>query len=274
MPKKELQKKDRLLRVDLNADLGEQSNGNDEALLALVSSANIACGWHAGSALMMQQCVTWAVAHDVAIGAHPSFPDRDHFGRTEMQLPLQEIYSGVQYQIGALAAIASAQGARLVHVKPHGALYNMAARDGCLADTIVAAIRDVDPSLALFGLAGSELIAAAHRAGLTAVEEVFADRGYNPDGSLVTRGALGDLIDDEDQALAQTMHMVRDGKVRAIDGSWVSVTADTVCLHGDSAHALAFAKRIRTHLEQQGIIIAAKHAGELPKDRYALFPLL
>jgi 5-oxoprolinase (ATP-hydrolysing) subunit A len=260
-------------QVDLNADLGEQSDGSagdDQALLALVSSANIACGWHAGSALMMQQCVQWAVAQGVAIGAHPSFPDRDNFGRTEMQLPANEIYSGVQYQIGALAAIAGAHGAHLAHVKPHGALYNMAARDATLADTIVAAIRDVDPALALFGLAGSELIAAAHRAGLPAVEEVFADRGYMADGSLVKRGTQGALIEDEEQALAQTMHMVREGKVHAIDGSWTVVRADTVCLHGDGAHALAFARRIHAELTQQGIAIRAPHM--VGSD--TLFPLL
>ena len=270
MPKKETHKKSPLLSVDLNADLGEQSDGSDEALLALVSSANIACGWHAGSALMMQQCVAWAVDQGVAIGAHPSFPDRDNFGRTEMQLPPNEIYSGVQYQIGALAAIAAANGAQLAHVKPHGALYNMAARDAALADTIVAAIYDIDPTLTLFGLAGSELISAAQRGGLTAIEEVFADRGYNPDGSLVKRGTPGALIEDEEQALAQTMHMIREGKVHAIDGSWVPLKADTVCLHGDGAHALAFARRIHAELNQQGIAIRAPQM----TDSDALFPLL
>lgn len=251
-------------RVDLNADLGERSDGADAALLALVSSANIACGWHAGGATMMQQCVAWALARGVAIGAHPSFPDRDNFGRTEMRLPAQDIHSGVLYQIGALAAIAAARGARLAHVKPHGALYNMAARDAALADTIVAAVRAFDPALAVFGLAGSELVAAARRAGLRAVEEVFADRGYQADGSLVPRGRPGALIGDEERALAQTLHMVRDGKVRAVDGSWVAVTAHTVCLHGDGAHALAFARRIRARLDREGVAIVASHAGPPP----------
>ena len=263
------------LTIDLNADLGE-GGASDEALLALISSANIACGWHAGSALLMQQSVAWAIQHDVAIGAHPSFPDRDNFGRTEMQLPAQEIYSGMLYQIGALAAIAKAQGARLTHVKPHGALYNQAARDATLADVIVAAVRDFDPSLALFGLANSELTAAATRAGLTAVEEVFADRGYNADGSLVKRGTPGAMIEDEERALAQTMSMVRDSKVQAIDGSWVPLTAHTVCLHGDGAHALAFAQRIRAHLQQEGITVAARVGPDTPSvaDRFSLFPLL
>lgn len=263
------------LSVDLNADLGE-GGANDQALLALISSANIACGWHAGRAGLMQQTVAWAIQYGVAIGAHPSFPDPDNFGRTEMHLPAQEIYSGILYQIGALAAIAEAQGARLRHVKPHGALYNQAARDPTLADAVVAAVRDFDPALALFGLANSALIAAAKRAGLTAIEEVFADRGYNPDGSLVKRGSTGDLIEDEEKALAQTISMVRDSRVLAIDGSWVPLTANTVCLHGDGAHALAFAQRIRAYLAQEGISVSAHHASAAVSstDRYSLFPLL
>lgn len=262
------------LIVDLNADLGE-GGASDQALLALISSANIACGWHAGRAVLMQQTVRWAIQYGVAIGAHPSFPDPDNFGRTEMHLPAQEIYSGMLYQIGALAAIAEAQGARLVHVKPHGALYNQAARDPTLADAIVAAVRDFDPALALFGLANSALIVAATRAGLTAVEEVFADRGYNADGSLVKRGTPGDMIEDEEKALAQTISMVREGKVQAIDGSWVPLKADTVCLHGDGTHALAFAQRIRSYLSQAGITVSARHAtASSGPDRHSLFPLL
>ncbi|QRX84842.1 5-oxoprolinase subunit PxpA [Glaciimonas sp. PAMC28666] len=263
------------LSVDLNADLGE-GGANDQALLALISSANIACGWHAGRAGLMQQTVAWAIQYGVAIGAHPSFPDPDNFGRTEMHLPAQEIYSGILYQIGALAAIAEAQGARLRHVKPHGALYNQAARDPTLADAVVAAVRDFDPALALFGLANSALIAAAKRAGLSAIEEVFADRGYSPDGSLVKRGSTGDLIEDEEKALAQTISMVRDSRVQAIDGSWVPLTANTVCLHGDGAHALAFAQRIRAYLAQEGITVSAHHASAAVSstDRYSLFPLL
>lgn len=245
------------LSVDLNADLGEQDTGVDEQLLALVSSVNIACGWHAGSPLMMKKCVSWAVERSVAIGAHPSFPDRENFGRIEMHLPVNEIYSGVQYQIGALCAIAGAQGAKVVHVKPHGALYNMAARDAELASVIVSAIHDVDPTLVLFGLAGSELIAAAKRAGLNSVEEVFADRRYSADGSLVKRGIAGALIDDEDQSLAQTLTMIKEGKVCAIDGSWIPVKAGTICLHGDGVHALAFARRIRNELMQQGVTVRA-----------------
>src|SRR5581483_9010210 len=174
---------------------------NDEALLALVSSANIACGWHAGDVNTMRQTTAWALREGVSIGAHPSFPDRENFGRTEMHLPPEEIYAGVLFQIGGLSAIVRAQGGKLAHVKAHGALYNQASRDRPLAAAIVRAVRDFDPSLVVFGLAGGELVKAARELGLQAKEEVFADRGYNADGSLVKRGTPGALIDDEAAAL-------------------------------------------------------------------------
>jgi UPF0271 protein len=244
------------MQIDLNADLGEGC-GNDEALLDLISSANIACGWHAGDAATMAQTVRWALARGVAIGAHPSYPDRENFGRTEMNRAPELVYADVLYQIGALAAIVQAQGGRLAHVKAHGALYNQAARDPVLADAIVRAVRDFDPGLTFFGLAGSTMIRAAREAGLKVKEEVFADRGYNPDGSLVKRGTPGALHEDEDVALGQTLAMVREQRVRAIDGSWVPIRAETVCLHGDGAHALAFARRIRERLGAEGIAIQA-----------------
>ncbi|CAN7579273.1 5-oxoprolinase subunit PxpA [Variovorax paradoxus] len=244
------------MQIDLNADLGEGA-GSDEALLGLVSSANIACGWHAGDAKTMRQCVRWAIAHGVAIGAHPSFPDRENFGRSTMHLPPDEIVANVLYQVGALAAIAKAEGGQLSHVKAHGQLYNQAVKEPELADALCEAVRRFDPSLRFFGLAGSGMIDAARRAGLTPVEEVFADRGYMPDGSLVPRSQPGALIEDEEQSLAQTLSLVRDRKVRAIDGSIVPVNAQTVCLHGDGAHALAFARRIRERLQQEGIAVRA-----------------
>ena len=244
------------MEIDLNADLGEGA-GSDEALLALVSSANIACGWHAGDARTMRQCVRWAIDNGVAIGAHPSFPDRENFGRSTMHLPPEEIVAGVLYQVGALAAIVKAEGGTLAHVKPHGALYNQAVKDPALADAICEAVRRFDPGLRFFGLAGSGMIDAARRAGLTPVEEVFADRGYMPDGSLVPRSQAGALIEDEDASLAQTLSLVRDHRVTAIDGSTVAVNAQTVCLHGDGAHALAFARRIRERLTAEGIAIVA-----------------
>ncbi|BEP50608.1 MULTISPECIES: 5-oxoprolinase subunit PxpA [Variovorax] len=244
------------MQIDLNADLGEGA-GSDEALLGLVSSANIACGWHAGDAKTMRQCVRWAIAHGVAIGAHPSFPDRENFGRSTMHLPPDEIVANVLYQVGALAAIAKAEGGQLSHVKAHGQLYNQAVKEPELADALCEAVRRFDPSLRFFGLAGSGMIDAARRAGLTPVEEVFADRGYMPDGSLVPRSQPGALIEDEEQSLAQTLSLVRDRKVKAIDGSIVPVNAQTVCLHGDGAHALAFARRIRERLQQEGIAVRA-----------------
>ncbi|MBB1601123.1 5-oxoprolinase subunit PxpA [Variovorax sp. UMC13] len=244
------------MQIDLNADLGEGA-GSDEELLKLVSSANIACGWHAGDAMTMRQCVRWAIDHKVAIGAHPSFPDRANFGRSAMQLPPEEIVAGVLYQIGALAAIVKAEGGTLAHVKAHGALYNQAVKEPALADALCDAVRHFDPALRFFGLAGSGMIQAAERAGLRPVEEVFADRGYMPDGSLVPRGQPGALIEDEAQSLAQTLSLVREHQVRAIDGSLVAVNAQSVCLHGDGAHALAFARRIRDALEREGIAVMA-----------------
>ncbi len=244
------------MQIDLNADLGEGCD-NDEALLGLVSSANIACGWHAGDAMTMRQCVRWAIDKGVAIGAHPSFPDRENFGRSEMNLPPEDVVAGVLYQVGALAAIVKAEGGTLAHVKPHGALYNQAVKDPVLAEAICEAVRRFDPTLRFFGLAGSGMIAAAERAGLKPVEEVFADRGYQPDGSLVPRSRPGALIEDEEQSLAQTLSLVRDHQVIAIDGSVVAVNAQTVCLHGDGAHALAFARRIRERLAADGIAVVA-----------------
>ena len=244
------------MHIDLNADLGEGA-GSDEALLGLVSSANIACGWHAGDAKTMRQCVRWAIEHGVAIGAHPSFPDRENFGRSTMHLPPDEIVSNVLYQVGALAAIVKAEGGQLAHVKAHGQLYNQAVKEPELADALCEAVRRFDPTLKFFGLAGSNMIDAARRAGLTPVEEVFADRGYMPDGSLVPRSQPGALIESEEQSLAQTLSLVRDHRVVAIDGSTVAVNAQSVCLHGDGAHALAFARRIRERLQQEGIDVRA-----------------
>ncbi|QYY31724.1 MULTISPECIES: 5-oxoprolinase subunit PxpA [Cupriavidus] len=244
------------MQIDLNADLGEGC-GNDEALLALISSANVACGWHAGDAATMLQTVKWAIEKGVAIGAHPSFPDRENFGRTEMQRDPEAVYADVLYQIGALAAMVRAQGGQLHHVKPHGALYNQAARDPALAEAIVRAVRDFDSDLIFFGLAGSKMIDVARKAGLRVKEEVFADRGYNADGSLVKRGTPGALHEDEEVALNQTLTMVREQRVRAIDGNWVPIRAETVCLHGDGDHALAFARRIRERLGAEGIAVRA-----------------
>lgn len=240
------------LHVDLNADLGEGAP-DDAALLALVSSANIACGWHAGDARLMQATVAAALARGVALGAHPSYPDREHVGRREMQLPPDAVRADLIYQIGALQALVRAQGGRLHHVKPHGALYNQAARDPLLAEAIADAVRAVDPGLAVYALAGGELLRAAERAGLRAVAEVFADRGYRADGSLVPRSEPGALVQDVDEAVARTLRMVREGVVQAVSGETVPLRADTVCLHGDGPHALAFARAIHAALAAAGV---------------------
>lgn len=242
--------------IDLNADLGE-GGANDEALLQLVSSANIACGFHAGDADSMRQSVKWALRYGVAIGAHPSFPDRDNFGRSAMALPPETVYAQVIYQLGALAALALAEGGRMVHVKPHGMLYNQSARDPQLADAIARGVKAVDPTLRLIGLADSELIRAGERHGLSVRHEVFADRNYRRDGTLVPRTEADALIEDEEQSLAHTLAMIRHGRVQTREGDWIDVRADTVCLHGDGAHALAFARRIHTRLQQMGIRISA-----------------
>ncbi|UPT56792.1 5-oxoprolinase subunit PxpA [Dickeya zeae] len=243
--------------IDLNADLGEGGQ-HDEALLQLVSSANIACGFHAGDASLMRQSVRWAIQYGVAIGAHPSFFDRENFGRTAMNVPSETVYAQVLYQIGALAAIVKAEGARLFHVKPHGMLYNQAARDPALAEAIARAVAAVDSSLCLVGLAGSELIHAGQRAGLKCRQEVFADRSYQADGSLVPRDQPSAVISSDELALAQTLEMVQRQRVRTQDGTWVSVQAETVCLHGDNAHALVFARRLRESFTQYGIQVTAR----------------
>ncbi|QGX90529.1 5-oxoprolinase subunit PxpA [Tatumella sp. TA1] len=243
-------------QIDLNADLGEGSP-HDAELLTLVTSANIACGFHAGDAITMLTSVREAIRNGVAVGAHPSFPDRDNFGRTAMSLPPTTVYVQTLYQIGALAAITQSQGAALRHVKPHGMLYNQAARDPLLADAIAQAVFDTDPSLILVGLAGSDLIRAAEHYGLATRQEVFADRGYQADGSLVPRTQSGAMIEDEDHALAQSLLMIEAGEVQAVTGERVAVRAQTLCLHGDGPHALAFARRLRQAFDEKNINVIA-----------------
>ncbi|WP_318358368.1 5-oxoprolinase subunit PxpA [Enterobacter sp.] len=244
------------MNIDLNADLGE-GFGSDAELLKLVSSANIACGFHAGDALTMHACISEALKNGVAVGAHPSFLDRENFGRTAMYLPPETIYAQMLYQIGAIAAMTQALGGKMQHVKPHGMLYNQAAKDPVLADAIARAVHDFDPELMLVGLAGSDLIRAGQHYGITTREEVFADRGYQNDGSLVPRTQPGALIADEEEALAQTLEMVIAGRVKSVHGNWVSVNAQTVCLHGDGEHALAFAHRLRASFEERHIAVTA-----------------
>ena len=242
-------------RLDFNCDLGE---GCDDALvLPYISSANIACGGHAGDAETMRKTVALCLRHGVAIGAHPSFDDREHFGRRELSSAPAEVHALVLRQVSTLAAIAAAQGVRLSHVKPHGALYNMAARDRTLAAAIATAVRDEDPTLALVGLSGSELPKAGAAIGLRVLHEVFAERRYEAEGTLTPRARPDAVIGDLDESLAQVRAIVRDGAVIARTGERVVLRADTLCLHGDRADAADFARAVRALLDAEGISVAA-----------------
>ncbi|WP_145325663.1 LamB/YcsF family protein [Paenibacillus xylanexedens] len=251
--------------LDINCDLGE-SYGiyrtlSDEAILPLITSANIACGFHAGDPATMRLTVERALLHQVAIGAHPGLPDLQGFGRRRMEITPREAYDMVVYQMGALDAFVRASGGRMHHVKPHGALYNMAAEDAKLAEAIAEAIYQVQPELYLYGLAGSELINAANRIGLRSVSEVFADRTYGADGKLTPRSHAGALIEESGQAIAQVLRMVKEGVVVSTDGTLVPIKAETVCIHGDGSNALAFAQEIRRVLESEGVRLSAQTAG-------------
>ena len=244
------------LSVDLNADLGEAA-GHDDELLDLVSSANIACGFHAGNAAMMRNCLLAAQQRGVAVGAHPSFEDRENFGRREMLLKADEIFALVVYQVGAFDALAHSLGMKAQHVKPHGALYNMAVRDEEIADAIVRGIRAVEPKLILFAPAASALSRAAEGNEVRVAREIFADRNYMPDGSLVPRDRPEALLHDPVEAANRVFGMLRDNKVRAIDGTELAVEADTICVHGDTPGAVEFARQLRIALHQTGIVVAA-----------------
>lgn len=240
--------------VDLNADLAE-GMPNDQALLAKISSANISCGLHAGDAQTMQKALRWAKQYGVVIGAHPSFPDRENFGRTSMQLSDEELEAHLLYQLGALQALCDAEGVTMRYVKPHGALYNQAAKDPKLAQLIVKTLQKFPRPLALMGLSGSHLIFEAEKAGLATLSEVFADRHYQADGSLVPRNQANAQIKNDEEAIAQVLQMVTTGTATSIDGTEISVKADSICLHGDGKHALQFVEQIRQALLAQGIQI-------------------
>lgn len=244
------------LSVDLNADLGEGA-GHDNELLALVSSANIACGFHAGNVVLMRESLLAARERGVAVGAHPSFDDAENFGRREVALSGEEIFALVVYQVGAFAALAKAAGLSPQHVKPHGALYNMAARDEAIADAIVQAVQAVDPQLIIFAPDASALSRAAEAREMRVAREVFADRNYMVDGSLVPRDHPEALLHDPVAAADRVFRMLREQKVRAIDGSDVSVQVDTICVHGDTPGAVEFARELRLALHQAGIVLAA-----------------
>ena len=247
--------------IDINCDMGEAFGNypmpNDEVLFDYISSANIACGFHAGDPKVMEDTVNMAIKKGVAIGAHPGLSDLQGFGRREMQISAKEVYQITLYQIGALYAFVKAAQGKLNHVKPHGALYNMAAKDVLLAKAIVNAIHDFDASLILFALAGSEMINAAQNIGLTIASEVFADRTYQDDGSLTPRTQSNALITDETKSLSQVLKMVNQQQVETVNNKIISLKSDTLCIHGDGAHAVAFAKTIRETLTKAGINIKA-----------------
>lgn len=246
--------------IDLNCDMGESFGayrlGNDEEILNHITSANIACGFHAGDPSTMRKTVQLALQKNVAIGAHPGLPDLLGFGRRNIDITPQEGYNLVVYQIGALKAFVESEGGKLQHVKPHGALYNMAAKNSFLADAIAEAIYKINPELILFGLAGSELVKAADKLGLRSVNEVFSDRTYQEDGSLTQRTEENALIQDSTKAINQVIKMIKDGKVTTTTGLNIPIKADSVCVHGDSSHALEFAQLISAKLTEAGITLA------------------
>ncbi len=247
--------------IDLNCDMGESFGlyviGNDDALMPLVSSANIACGYHGGDPGTIHRTVRLAQLHDVAIGAHPSYPDLQGFGRRDMQFTPQEVYDIVLYQIGATEAFVRTAGISMHHVKPHGALYNRASRDQEFAEAITHAVYYFDKRLMLYGPAGSALEYAALAMGLPFCREVFADRTYRSDGSLTPRSDVGAVIRDVGQCVRQVEEILMTGMVTTIDGMMIPLTADTICLHGDGSHAIAFAAAIRKALTDHGIRISA-----------------
>ena len=248
------------LCVDLNADLGEGS-GHDAELFKLISSANIATGFHAGDSDTMHAAISAAKKHKVAVGAHPSFFDRENFGRKELTISNEEVFDAVAYQLGIFQAIASALDVRPNHVKPHGALYNMAVRQGQLADAIARAIKSTDPRLILFAPDKSDLARAGETHGLQIAREIFADRNYLNDGWLVPRTRPDALLHDPKEAAQRVLRMLREGKVRSIEGRDVAVRGETICVHGDTPGAVEFARELRTQLELESVKISA------PKSR-------
>jgi UPF0271 protein len=247
------------LRIDLNADVGESFGayaiGHDPGLMKSITSANVAAGFHAGDPTVLRATVRRAKSHGVAVGAHPSFPDLVGFGRREMTMSPREAEDLVLYQVAAVAGVAHVEGVTLQHVKPHGALYNMAARDAALAGAIARAVASFSPSLILLGLPGSELLKAGTAAGLRVAAEVFADRAYEPDGSLVSRKRLGSIIHDVDDVVARAVQMVKEGTVVAIDGSTIRLSADTICVHSDTPGADELAAKLRTALQAAGVAV-------------------
>src|ERR1700761_9401697 len=250
--------------IDLNCDMGEAFGNytmpNDDTLLDYITSANIACGFHAGDPEVMQHTVNMAIKKGVAIGAHPGLPDLQGFGRREMKISANEAYQITIYQIGALYGFVKAGGGKLHHVKAHGALYNMAAKDASLAKAILQAVHDFDSTLILYALAGSEMIETAKKTGIVAASEVFADRTYQDDGSLTPRSQSNALITEELQSIEQVLLMVKQQQVISVNKKAIPLKAETLCLHGDGKHAVEFAKMINERLKKEGVTIKSPHA--------------
>ena len=245
------------MRIDVNCDMGESfgrySLGNDEKVMPLITSANVACGLHAGDPVVMQATIRLAKQNGIAVGAHPSWPDLQGFGRREMTMPPEEVESIVQYQIGTLAGIAKVNGVSLSHVKPHGALYNQAAKDTVLAEAIARAVHGFDKDLILIGLAGSVLVAAGREIGLRVANEGFPDRRYNPDGTLVSRNQAGAIIEAPEEVAAHAVKLATEG----IDFAGIRVQVETLCLHGDNPRAAENARMVREALRGNGVEMRA-----------------
>jgi UPF0271 protein len=248
-------------RIDINCDMGESYGawkmGADAEVMPFISSANIACGFHGGDPATIRQTVRLAIDHGVAVGAHPSLPDLQGFGRRAMKISPQDMYDLVVYQAGAVEAFARAAGARLHHVKCHGALYNMAANDEALSEAMARAVKDLGGGVMLYALSNSKMMQIAKQQGLPVAGEVFADRGYSDDGTLAPRGRPGAMIEDADEAVERALTIIEKGYVTSLSGKPVPVSADTLCLHGDQPGAVTFAKAIRKAFAEHGISVAA-----------------
>ena len=239
----------------MGESFGAFTIGNDEAIMEYVSSVNIACGFHGGDPGVMHKTIARAASRNIAIGAHPGYPDLQGFGRREIKMSLAEVYDCIVYQVGALMAFARVEGTTVNHVKPHGALYNAAAKDNALSAIIAKAVHDVDNSLVLVGLSGSCMIQEANKAGLRTCSEVFADRAYQDDGLLMPRSAANAVIDDDARAAKHVLQIVQRGTVTTDSGKEIAVRADTVCIHGDGPHAIAFARAITNILKQNHVSV-------------------
>lgn len=249
------------MKIDLNCDLGESFGaykiGNDERIIPLITSANIACGYHAGDPIVMDKTLSLCWENGISVGAHPGFPDIMGFGRRQLNASPEEVEAYVLYQIGAISAFCKKYGLRINHVKPHGAIYNMAVKDGKYASAIVNAVKSFDADIKLLAPFGSQMILQAQQQGLPYACEVFADRAYEPDGSLVARTKEGAMITDENEAVSRVLGMILQGEVKAVDGSVIKIKADSVCVHGDGVKALAFVEKLREAFKENGITVEA-----------------